>query len=154
KAMALGRQLDPNNPMFTEGGSAAAFAAAATEPKLAPAPEEAGEPTLPSPAAEAPAAAPVPPPQPARAVDFTLDAQISRSPTSGVASDVKTPAAILAGAAEQVAKSTRTAAVGAAAVAGAVAAAKSTDGKRAAPREDVSFEPESVPKFDLDFNLD
>jgi len=155
KAMALGRQLDPNNPLFTEGGSAAAFAAAATEPKLAPAPEEAGEPTLPSPAAETPAAAPAPAAQPARAVDFTLDDEISLSPTSGVASDVKTPAAILAGAAEQVAKSTRTAAVGAAAVAGtAAAAAKSTDGKRAAPREDVSFEPESVPKFDLDFNLD
>jgi pilus assembly protein FimV len=155
KAMALGRQLDPNNPMFTEGG-AAAFAAAASEPKLASAPEEVVEPTMPSPTPAAPAAfaAPITPaPQPSRSVDFTLDEEISLSPTSGVA-EPKTPAAILAGAAEQVAKSTRTAAVGAAAVAGTAAAAKSSDGKRAAPREDVSFEPESVPKFDLDFNLD
>src|SRR4029077_1113931 len=28
KAMALGRQLDPNNPLFAEAGGAAAFAAA------------------------------------------------------------------------------------------------------------------------------
>ncbi|HSS71426.1 MAG TPA: FimV/HubP family polar landmark protein [Casimicrobiaceae bacterium] len=151
KAMALGRQLDPNNPMFTEGGSAAAFAAVAGEPAPVAAPQEAGEPTLPSPAVEAPAAAPAPAPQAARSVDFTLDEEISLSPTSGEASDVKTPAAILAGAAEQVAKSTR----GAAGVAGtAAAAAKSTDSKRAAPFDDVSFGPESVPRFDLDFNLD
>ena len=153
KAMALGRQLDPNNPMFTEGASAAAFAAAAAEPKLASVPEEGGEPTMPPPKAEAPPAPATPAPQPSRSVDFTLDEEISLSPSSGVA-ESKTPAAILAGAAEQVAKSTRTAAVGAAAVAGTAAAAKSSDGKRAAPRDDVSFEPESVPKFDLDFNLD
>jgi pilus assembly protein FimV len=155
KAMALGRQLDPNNPMFTEAGSAAAFAAAVVEPKQ-PAPDEPGEPTVPATAAEAPAAAAAPEPHVGRSVDFTLDDEISLSPTSAVAPDAKTPAAILAGAAEQVAKSTRTAAVGAsaAAVAGATALAKSSDGKRAAPREDVSFEPESVPKFDLDFNLD
>ena len=161
KAMALGRQLDPNNPMFTEAGSAAAFAAAAAEPKPA-APEAAGEePTVPvRAAAEAPAAPAAPEPHVGRSVDLTLDAEISLSPPSGVAVEAKTPAAILAGAAEQVAKSTRTAAVGAgAAIAGvaatgAAALAKSSDGKRAAPREDVSFEPESVPKFDLDFNLD
>ena len=155
KAMALGRQLDPNNPMFTEGGGAAAFAAVATEPAPVAAPEEAGEPTMPSPAAEARAAALAPAPQAARSVDFTLDEEISLSPTSGEAPDVKTPAAILAGAEEQVAKSTRTAAVGAAAVAGTAAAAvRSTDSRRAAPFDDVSFGPESVPKFDLDFNLD
>ncbi|HTR56904.1 MAG TPA: FimV/HubP family polar landmark protein [Casimicrobiaceae bacterium] len=155
KAMALGRQLDPNNPMFTEGAGAAAFAAAAAEPKPVAAPEEAGEPTLPSPAVEATAAAPAAAPQAARSVDFTLDEEISFSPTSGESSDVKTPAAILAGAAEQVAKSTRTAAAGAAGFAGtAAAAAKSTDSKRTAPFDDVSFGPESVPRFDLDFNLD
>jgi pilus assembly protein FimV len=151
KAMALGRQLDPNNPMFTEAGSAAAFAAAAAEPKPVPAPEALDEPTTPAPApaAEVPAAA-APEPRVGRSVDFTLDEEISLSPTSGMASEAKTPAAILAGAAEQVAKSTRTATVGAA----AAPVVKAGDGKRAAPREDVSFEPESVPKFDLDFNLD
>jgi len=46
------------------------------------------------------------------------------------------------------------AAIAGVAATGAAALAKSSDGKRAAPREDVSFEPESVPKFDLDFNLD
>ena len=40
KAMALGRQLDPNNPLFTEAGSAAAFAAAAGSEHPAPAPRD------------------------------------------------------------------------------------------------------------------
>ena len=74
----------------------------------------------------------------------------------------KTPASILAGAAQEVAKSTRS--VGDPAVAkliptitgGASAAARSGNGESltARSRDTVSFEPESIPKFDLDFNLE
>jgi pilus assembly protein FimV len=161
KAMALGRQLDPSNPMFTEAGSAAAFAAAAAAESEHTASESVVAPAAIEPVAEASAisAPPEPKAEPriTKPIDFSLDDEISVSPTSGATADVKTPAAILAGAAEQVAKSTRAGATaGAAAIAGGAAAlAKSFESKPAAtPREDVSFEPESIPKFDLDFNLD
>jgi len=161
KAMALGRQLDPSNPMFTEAGSAAAFAAAAAAESEHAASESTVAPAAIKPVAEAPVVS-VPPepkaePRIGKPLDFSLDDEISVSPTSGATPDVKTPAAILAGAAEQVAKSTRTSATAGAATvaAGAAALAKSFETKTAAPpREDVSFEPESIPKFDLDFNLD
>ena len=160
KAMALGRQLDPSNPMFTEAGSAAAFAAAAaaesehsaSEKEVARAAET--EPVASAPVFSAPPEAKAEP-RITKPMDLALDEEISVSPTSGAA-EAKTPAAILAGAAEQVAKSTRTGtAAGVAAVAGGAAAlAKSFESKTSAPRETVSFEPESIPKFDLDFNLD
>jgi pilus assembly protein FimV len=144
--------------MFTEAGSAAAFAAAATgtaepdadsimAPMPAPAPHSAETPSF----AEVPDIKPEP--RVGKPLDFTLDDEISLSPTSAAAPDAKTPAAILAGAAEQVAKSTRgIAAAGTAAAAAGMAALTAGSEKRAAP--DVSFEPESIPKFDLDFNLD
>jgi pilus assembly protein FimV len=154
KAMALGRQLDPSNPMFSEAGSAAAFAATATAEPEHGAPDLTVEaPTAHPAAAEQPAAAPdlKAEPQVVKPMDFTLDEEISLSPTSAPATEAKTPAAILAGAAEQVAKSTRGTAAGAvAAVAGAAALMKGAEKHEV----DVSFEPESVPKFDLDFNLD
>src|SRR5215813_3157427 len=156
KAMALGRQLDPSNPMFTEAGSAAAFAAAAAAESEHSASEKEvahvqSEPAAAGPVFSAPPEAKAEP-RITKPMDLALDEEISVSPTSGAAPEAKTPAAILAGAAEQVAKSTRT---GAAAVAGGAAAlAKSFESKPAAPRETVSFEPESIPKFDLDFNLD
>jgi pilus assembly protein FimV len=78
-----------------------------------------------------------------KGLDFTLDEEISVSPTSGVAPQAKTPAAILAGAAQEVAKSTRAAAL-----------TKGAEATSAPAYESVSFEPESIPKFDLDFNLD
>ena len=156
KAMALGRQLDPSNPMFTEAGSAAAFAAGAhAEPEhhAADVIDETA-PMHPAAAAELPAAPPEQlktEPHVGRPMDFTLDEEISLSPTSAPATEAKTPAAILAGAAEQIAKTTRATATGAAAaVAGAAALVKGAE----KPQVDVSFEPESVPKFDLDFNLD
>ena len=67
----------------------------------------------------------------------------------------KTPAAILAGAAQEVAKSTRvdTGTLKPAA-APAAPSAKASDAKAAPLHESVAFEPESIPKFDLDFNLD
>jgi pilus assembly protein FimV len=153
KAMTLGRQLDPSNPLFAEAGAAAAPPA----PAVAPAKEAT--------ATSDTQVFSVPPelkpePQTASALDFNLDEDISLSPTSGAAP--KTPAAILAGAEEQVAKSSRgvgeavkSAAAAAAAAAGAAALAKGKGGEKPAPvREAVSFEPESVPKFDLDFQLE
>jgi pilus assembly protein FimV len=66
-----------------------------------------------------------------------------------MAPEPKTPAAILAGAAQEVAKSTRADAVVAKAAPG-----HDSESLSAQSRETVSFEPESIPKFDLDFNLD
>ena len=152
KAMALGRQLDPNNPLFAEAGGAAAFAAAAAAEGEHQATEAAGG-AKPAPAAVAPAALPpaerVAEPTAAKGIDFTLDDDISLSPTSGVAPELKTPAAILAGAAQEVARSTRVDTVTV-----KPAAAPAPAAKAAPVRETVSFEPESVPRFDLDFNLD
>jgi pilus assembly protein FimV len=166
KATALGRQLDPNNPLFGDAGGGAGFAATGvTAAHLAETPSDTdvfASPPEPKPMAPA-----------ASGLDFSLDEDISLSPTSGVATG-KTPAAILAGAAQEVAKSTRPtvdagksifdhpsamAAGAAAAVAGVAAGAAAAvkgAGERASNtmHETVSFEPESIPKFDLDFHLD
>lgn len=160
KAVALGRQLDPNNPLFTEAGGApdaAAAKAAEHEPAAAPASEP--EPV--------PASAQIfsmppdlkPEAKAGKELDFNLDEDISLSPTSGVASEPKTPAAILAGAAQEVAKSTRAASEPATAklfpTVSEPAPARGNGESLAPPvRETVSFEPESIPKFDLDFNLE
>jgi pilus assembly protein FimV len=89
-------------------------------------------------------------------LQFSLDDEISLSPTSGMAAtETKTPAAILAGAAQEVAKSTRVASD--AFVAKSSPAAADTAPARAAAasaHDSVSFEPESIPKFDLDFSLE
>jgi pilus assembly protein FimV len=161
KAMTLGRQLDPSNPLFGDAGAAAAGGAARAA-SVADAPSDTQ--VFSTPPDHVPEA-------PARSnLDFTLDEEISLSPTSGVA-DPKSPAAILAGAAQEVAKSSRTVAEtaksnlnapvtsivgGAAAIAaGAAALAKTAAAKPASDlHETVSFEPESVPRFDLDFHLD
>src|SRR5207247_2318196 len=91
KAMALGRQLDPNNPLFAEASGTAAFAAAA--------------------AADTEHATPV----------AEGDSELPIVPAS---------AAVASAASAKAVESTQ------------------------AQRETVSFEPESIPKFDLDFNLD
>jgi pilus assembly protein FimV len=145
KAMTLGRQLDPNNPLFAEAGGTAAFAAAAAAgTEHAPAVAEGdSELSIVPPVPEAQVSAMPPEYKADKGIDFTLDEEISVSPTSGVAPEVKTPAAILAGAAQEVAKSTRAAAL-----------TKGTEATSAPVHETVSFEPESIPKFDLDFNLD
>jgi pilus assembly protein FimV len=80
-------------------------------------------------------------------MDFSLDDDISLSPTSGHVPEVKTPAAILAGAAQEVARSTR------APEPVAKALVSRPDESMTLPPQ-VSFEPESIPKFDLDFNLE
>ena len=146
KAMALGRQLDPGNPLFAEAGSTPAVAVATgTEDAIAsakpePAPAPAQLLSMPSePKAEA---------KPPKELDFSLDDDISLSPSSGPISEMKTPAAILAGAAHELAKSTR----------GADSIVKSApvaaDESMTLPGPGISFEQESVPKFDLDFNLE
>ena len=149
KAMALGRQLDPGNPLFADAGGTPAVATAAatgTEDAIVP-----SEPETPPPASAQVYAMPSESraePRPAKALDFSLDDDISVSPTSGMAPAAKTPAAILAGAAQEVAKSTR---------ATDSAAARShpmIDDSLTIPGPGVSFEPESIPKFDLDFNLE
>ena len=153
KAMALGRQLDPANPLFTEAGGsafaatpAAAAAAAAAEPPASDTqvfsvpPEHKAEPRVATP------------------LDFSLDDDISLAPSSG--EEPKTPAAILAGAAQEVAKSSRAAGDSfekSSPFPGTVsgAAAKSGASDKSAPVHDsLSLDPESVPKFDLDFHLD
>ncbi len=156
KAMALGRQLDPSNPMYGESG-AAAFASGVAAGAAA---EAAAHDTQVF--ASAPQATPeVAPPR--SNLDFTLDEDISLAPSSGVA-DARSPAAISPAVVAK-ARSTdetmlnkpaATMAAGAAAMAaGAAAMAKGASEKPVAPQfETVSFEPESIPKFDLDFQLD
>ena len=148
KAMALGRQLDPGNPLFSDAGSAPAVAAA-----VATGTEDAS----PSPEHEAPppsaqvfpiSSEPKADVRPAKEMDFSLDEDISLSPTSGMAGDMKTPAAILAGAAQEVAKSTHRQEPTVA------KPAPLADESMTVPGRSISFEPESMPKFDLDFNLE
>jgi pilus assembly protein FimV len=151
KAMALGRQLDPSNPLFAEAGGGAVPAGAEAAPAVEASPPSDTQVFSVPPELK-------PEPQTASALDFSLDEEISLSPTSGAA-EAKTPAAILAGAEEQVAKSSRSAGEAvksaAAAVAGAAVLAKSAGEKAVSTAHDtVSFEPESVPKFDLDFQLE
>jgi pilus assembly protein FimV len=157
KAMALGRQLDPNNPLFAEAGGAAAFAAAAAAEGEHQEAAKTGGAVAPAAAVAAPpvAAERVAETKPAKGIDFTLDDDISLSPTSEVALEPKTPAAILAGAAQEVAKSTRVdSGVPKPVTASAAPSARGSEAKPAPVHETVAFEPESIPKFDLDFNLD
>ena len=148
KAMALGRQLDPGNPLFAEAGStpAVATAVATGTEDAAPPPEREAPP--PSAHVFPISSEPKADIRPAKEMDFSLDDDISLSPTSGMPGDVKTPAAILAGAAQEVAKSTHR-------LEPTVAkAAPFADESMTVPGRSVSFEPESMPKFDLDFNLE
>ena len=105
KAVGLGRQLDPNNPMFAESGSAAtAAAAAAVAASSAKAAVE--EPVHAEPemrAEAAPSMGSGVPPDVASDIgdaggglDFKLDEEISISPSSGA--KAKSPIDILAGA--------------------------------------------------------
>ncbi len=147
KAMALGRQLDPGNPMFAEAGGTPAVATA-----VATGTEDAVPPSEPEPVAASAQVFSMPSEPKAESkpkeLDFSLDDDISLSPTSGMAPEAKTPAAILAGAAQEVAKSTRSSD----AMTGK--SAPSMDESMTIPGPGVSFEPESIPKFDLDFNLE
>ena len=144
KAMALGRQLDPGNPLFSDSSGTPAVAAAAATGTEDAAPHE---PEKPAASAQV-FAMPSEPRMESRPkeLDFSLDDDISLSPTSGPVSEMKTPAAILAGAAQEVAKSTRGSEP--------MAARPAAEESHTIPAPGVSFEPESIPKFDLDFNLE
>jgi pilus assembly protein FimV len=115
KAVGLGRQLDPNNPMFTDSGAAAAAAAAvaaagsvkaaAAEPPVLAEPHIRAEP----PRADGSGI----PPHVASdmgdtggGLDFKLDEEISISPSSGAAK-AKSPIDILAGAESALEKSAK-----------------------------------------------
>jgi pilus assembly protein FimV len=151
KAMALGRQLDPSNPLFTEAGGAAFAAAPAAAAAAVETPASDTQVFSVPPEAK-------PEPRMATPLDFSLDDDISLAPSSG--EEPKTPAAILAGAAQEVAKSSRAASDSfdkLSAFPGTLSggAAKSGASDKFAPLHDsMSLEPESVPKFDLDFHLD
>jgi pilus assembly protein FimV len=153
KAVTLGRQLDPNNPMFQD--------AAAAKPSAPPAPEPV-----------APARSPL------HAAPAFNDGDISISPASEAVA--KSPADILAGAQDALARSsastTPVAAVAAAAETARMAVSSGSsltsalaarDAERAAPAfekpylVDVENElttrvdtPAEQPRFDLDFHLD
>ena len=149
KAMALGRQLDPSNPLFTEAGGAAFAAAPAMAAGAAAAVAAAEPPPSDTQVFSVPPEI-KPEPRAATPLDFSLDDDISLAPSSG--EEPKTPAAILAGAAQEVAKSSRTADT---AMGAPFAAGKAGASDKFVPLNDsVSLEPESVPKFDLDFHLD
>jgi pilus assembly protein FimV len=87
-------------------------------------------------------------------LDFTLDDDISLAPTSEVV-EVKTSRLESEPPKINFERPAVSAATLAATAAGAAAAAKAAAEKSAGTvRETVSFEPESIPKFDLDFHLD
>ncbi|HEX6836902.1 MAG TPA: FimV/HubP family polar landmark protein, partial [Polyangia bacterium] len=157
KAVTLGRQLDPNNPMFHDAGAAGTAAAAAM-----PA----------APSAPAASAAPAPARSPLHSTPAFNDGDISIAPAAAK----KSAADILAGAEDALARTSTTpiaaaehaaksaapavAAAATAAFAAAAASAKSTEAE--APHfGDVANElttrvdtPAEQPRFDLDFHLD
>ncbi len=138
KVVALGRQLDPNNPMFAEGGAQVAPrpVTAATDPEMFTIGPDV---TL-------------PPKHPGGGIDMQLDDEITVSPSSGVEPRPKTPADILAGA-DRTLESTRTATetMGdrARATTASIAAAAGAAAGVAAARSSVAAD-----KMDLDFHLD
>jgi pilus assembly protein FimV len=149
KAVALGRQLDPNNPMFGEGGAPVPH-----EPRV----------IEPAPAPSAPERAPEPVEHLDRPLDNMIDEEISISPTSGGKS--KSAAEILAGAEDALQRSTHTVPVASAersrsaaeaagaataALAGALAASKATFEAVHAEKAEA---PKEAPKYDLDFHLE
>jgi pilus assembly protein FimV len=145
KAMALGRQLDPANPLFAEAGGGAAFATATTA--------AAAQPTSDTQVFSVPPDV-KPEPRGGTPLDFTLDDDISLAPTSG---EVETKTLRTESEPPKInfERPAVSAATLAATAAGAAVAAKVAAEKSAGTvREPVSFEPESIPKFDLDFHLD
>ena len=117
KAVGLGRQLDPNNPMFAESGTAATAAAAAAVAASGARAAVAEEPlhTEPVLRAEVPrtTGSGVPPHVAADigdaggGLDFKLDEEISISPSSGA--KAKSPIDILAGAESALEKTAKSA---------------------------------------------
>jgi pilus assembly protein FimV len=145
KAMALGRQLDPANPLFAEAGGGAAFATATTATAAAVV-EPASDTQVFSVPPES-----KPEPRGGTPLDFTLDDDISLAPTSEVV-EIKTSRSESEPPKINFERPTVSATTLAATA--AVAAKVAADKSAGTAREPVSFEPESIPKFDLDFHLD
>ena len=163
KAVALGRQLDPGNPMFAAGATgaaAAAMAAGGLAARGAPAAER------------APSAAEAAELGEESLLDFKLDDEISMAPTP--TPKPKSPADILAGAESELEKTAKGTPLPPAAIEGAVekakaaglditgAAAAAAAGAAVAGRAGVTTAAEAIaraagtppPKADLDFHLD
>ena len=164
KAVGLGRQLDPNNPIFAESGSAAAAAAVAAvaaggmRSAAADAPVHA-EPVLRS-EVPRPSGSGVPADvandmgDTGGGLDFKLDEEISISPSSGA--KAKSPIDILAGAESALEKTAKSASsstmsalesAGAKAAAGAAALGRMGDSAAETART-------AAPIHDMDFTLD
>ncbi|MBK8689342.1 MAG: hypothetical protein IPN24_13180 [Betaproteobacteria bacterium] len=157
KAVALGRQLDPTNPMFADTGAGAATAAAAGAAVVAAAAAPRAEPAAPH--DFVPPAAPTPGRMGGGhegdgGIDFRMDDDFTVSPASGA--EPKTPADILAGAESELEKTARTAGAGAAGLAAAAVAGAAALGKLGADKvEHVADKIDAAEaKFDLDFHLD
>ncbi|MEP7328381.1 MAG: FimV/HubP family polar landmark protein, partial [Betaproteobacteria bacterium] len=171
KAVALGRQLDPNNPMFAEGGMPVERAAMAAAGAGA---AGVGAAAFGADVARVEAATHVPHVAPAagNSLDFQMDEEISISPTSG---KPKSPADILAGAQSELERTAKaTAGAGEAAfdnskaMAMGAAAGAAMAGAMAFSKSGIEPAPSSVTKtvdvahvknieatrFDLDFKLD
>jgi pilus assembly protein FimV len=117
KAVGLGRQLDPNNPMFTETGTGVAAAAAAVaaaggmkaaaeEPPVLSEPQIRREPAK-AEGSGIPADVAADMGDTGGGLDFKLDEEISISPSSGKAAKPKSPIDILAGAETALEKSAK-----------------------------------------------
>jgi pilus assembly protein FimV len=136
KAVALGRQLDPNNPMFAEGAAPpparAATAAAASSSFV-------------------PDITPVKVPGKKDPLDFQLDEEISISPTSGATA---TPTPFDGPTTIQRAGETLDFDSDRRSTASALATAKSTTAPSAIEQKVESVRREVAEKFDLDFQLD
>jgi pilus assembly protein FimV len=156
KAVALGRQLDPNNPMFAEGAPPPAPPRMATAAAAASAGMAAADS-----ATFGPDITPVKVPGKNDPMDFALDDDISIAPSSGATASpapfADGPTTIQrAGESLDFAPDRRAATGMAAALAGSKATAKSTmtPAQSAMEQKVESVRREVAEKFDLDFQLD
>jgi pilus assembly protein FimV len=142
KAVALGRQLDPNNPMFGEAGLSSLAAGAPHDAATA-----AHEPTARKPL------------EPALDRMIDDDITIQPSPAKTQATDGTIPASVVGrDHTSTVEASAKASAVGAAGAAGAALAGAMTAGKNTLEAKIANLaekvEGKEPPKFDLDFHLD
>jgi pilus assembly protein FimV len=156
KATALGRQLDPNNPMFAEGGAPSHKA-----------PMHDDEPTVTMAAARATGARPLPTGGD-KELDFQLDEDITVAPSSGVKPKAHVDAMAGAGnaveqsvqraeaAVDAASEKSRAAAAGAvAALAGTLAASKSSlDNALSGVGASIDTAKKEAPEFGMEFALD
>ena len=149
KAVGLGRQLDPNNPMFADSGSAAAAAAAVTASSVRTAVAEAplhAEPELHAvvphtTGSGVPAHVASDIGDTGGGLDFKLDEEISISPSSGA--KAKSPIDILAGAESALEKTAKSASA-------STMSALESAGDRAKAAASAG----AAPVHDMDFTLD